>query len=62
MPSSPKASSEDASPSPDRSGNPFYGGVRHEKIAAHSGKQLQIKSEIPIFKMPGFNSAQPDNK
>jgi len=33
-----KYSFEDRSPSPDRSGNPFYGGVRHEKIAADSGK------------------------
>ncbi len=31
-------------PSPDRSGNPFYGGVRHKKIAADSGKQLLKKN------------------
>ncbi|WP_162927217.1 hypothetical protein [Flavobacterium anhuiense] len=32
--------------SPDRSGNPFYGGVRHKKIAADSGKQL-LKKQNP---------------
>jgi hypothetical protein len=31
-------SSGNACPSPDRSGNPFYGGVRHKKIGADSGK------------------------
>jgi len=59
---SPKTAYENASPSPDSSGNPFYGGVRHEKIAAHSGKQLLTFIIIPIFQMPklGFDSAQPD--
>jgi hypothetical protein len=33
-----KSPSEDGISSPDRSGNPFYGGVRHEKIEADSGK------------------------
>jgi hypothetical protein len=33
-----KGPSEDGISSPDSSGNPFYGGVRHEKIGADSGK------------------------
>jgi len=36
--------------SPDRSGNPFWGGVRPKKIEADSGKQLLIFIKIPIFK------------
>ncbi|AWK03135.1 hypothetical protein HYN56_02450 [Flavobacterium crocinum] len=35
-----KPSYENGSTSPDRSGNPFCGGVHHKKIEADSGKLL----------------------
>jgi len=49
-----KISSETRYPSPDSpeasGGNPFWAGVRPEKIGADSGKKLLIKFEIPIPK------------
>jgi hypothetical protein len=47
---SPKTSPENTSPSPDRSGNPFWDGVRAKKIEAHSGNKL-LKS-MSILKIP----------
>jgi len=47
-----KTSSGTLSPSPDSpeasGGNPFWAGVRHEKIEADSGKKLLIIIKIPI--------------
>jgi len=60
-----KTSSEALSPSPDSpeasGGNPFWAGVRPEKIGADSGKKLLIKFQFLKFQnRTGFDSAQPD--
>ncbi|MHC0448337.1 hypothetical protein ACWA1F_23240, partial [Flavobacterium sp. 3-218] len=56
FPNARKSSSGNGSPSPDRSGNPFWGGVRPKKIAADSGKWLLIFIKSQIFKNSKFQS------